>query len=50
MWTREEIVYHEAFGRGEIIEVSGDIVTIKFADPFGEKKLMSSHKSLRRAD
>ena len=39
---------HKAFGDGMIVEVRGDIITVSFKEPFGVKKLMANHPSIRK--
>lgn len=41
-------INHKAFGDGLIIDVKGDIITVAFKVPFGVKKLVSSHPSIRK--
>lgn len=41
-------INHKAFGDGLVVEVKGDIITVSFSQPYGVKKLMSSHPSIRR--
>lgn len=43
-----DYVYHDVFGQGKIIELSGSIATIAFKHPHGIKKLMKNHKSLKK--
>lgn len=43
-----DFVYHEVFGQGKIIELSGSIATIAFKHPHGIKKLMKNHKSIKK--
>lgn len=43
-----DFVYHDVFGQGKIIEISGSIATIAFKHPHGIKKLMKNHKSLKK--
>ena len=43
-----DFVYHDVFGQGKIIELSGSIATIAFKHPHGIKKLMKNHKSLKK--
>lgn len=47
-WTNEEVIYHDTFGKGTIIETSGDIITIDFGGSVGLKTMLSNHKSLKR--
>lgn len=42
-------VIHDSFGEGVLIEVTNSLVTIAFKSPYGIKKLMKNHKSLRKA-
>ena len=41
-------VYHASFGDGVIREIEGDIATIAFKDPHGEKTLLKNHKSIEK--
>ncbi len=43
-------VYHETFGFGIVREVSNTLVTVAFKLPHGIKKLLKSHKGLRKVD
>ena len=43
-----DFVYHDVFGQGKIIELSGTIATIAFKHPYGIKKLMKNHKSIKK--
>jgi hypothetical protein len=43
-----DFVYHDVFGQGKIIELSGSIATIAFKHPYGIKKLMKNHKSIKK--
>ena len=43
-----DFVYHDVFGQGKIIELSGSIATIAFKHPHGIKKLMKNHKSIKK--
>ena len=43
-----DFVYHDVFGPGKIIELSGSVATIAFKHPHGIKKLMKNHKSLKK--
>ena len=45
-----EHVIHEVFGEGVIISVDKFILTIAFPHPYGIKKLMKGHKSIRKVD
>lgn len=47
-YQKDDYVYHEIFGQGKVIEVSGSLVTIAFKHPYGIKKLMKNHKSLSK--
>lgn len=41
-------VLHEKFGEGVILNVSGEVATINFQKPYGQKMMMKNHKSLKR--
>ena len=43
-----DYVYHDIFGAGRVVEVTGTLVSIAFKMPHGIKKLMKNHKSLRK--
>ncbi len=43
-------VYHETFGFGMVREVTNTLVTVAFKLPHGMKKLLKSHKGLRKVD
>ena len=45
---KDDYVYHEIFGQGKVIEVSGSLATIAFKHPYGIKKLIKNHKSLSK--
>ncbi len=43
-----DYVYHEVFGQGKVVDVSGSLVSIAFKHPYGIKKLMKNHKSITK--
>ena len=43
-----DYVYHDTFGSGKVVEVTNTLVSIAFKLPYGIKKLMKNHKSLRK--
>ncbi len=43
-----DVVFHEIYGRGVIIDVDKMLVTVAFSNKVGVKKLMKNHKSLRK--
>ena len=43
-----DYVYHDTFGSGKVVEVTNTLVSIAFKMPYGIKKLMKNHKSLRK--
>ena len=45
-----EKVMHEDFGCGVVISVDKSILTVAFAHPYGIKKLMKGHKSIRKVE
>ena len=43
-----DIVYHETFGTGKVIEVTNSLVSVAFKHPHEIKKLMKNHKKLSK--
>ena len=43
-----DVIMHTIYGRGVIIEVKGDFLTVAFAKNYGIKKLMKNHKSITK--
>ncbi len=43
-----DFVYHDVFGQGKIIDLSDSVATIAFKHPYGIRKLMKNHKSLKK--
>ena len=43
-----EKIMHDIFKEGVIISVDGSILTIAFAHPYGIKKLLKGHKSIKK--
>ncbi len=43
-----DVVMHTIYGRGVVVEVRENILTIAFAKNFGIKKLLKNHKSLKK--
>ena len=43
-----EKVMHDDFGEGVIVSVDKSILTVAFPHPYGIKKLMKGHKSIRK--
>jgi len=43
-----DYVYHDIFGQGKIVEISGSLMSIAFKHPYGIKKLMKNHKSITK--
>ncbi len=41
-------INHKAFGDGLVVEVKGDVITVAFPVPYGIKKLISTHPSIRK--
>ena len=57
MFREEEVdykvgdyVYHESFGTGKVVEVTGTLISVAFKLPHGVKKLMKNHKKLSKVD
>lgn len=47
-YTCGEKVLHDDFGEGVIVSVDKSILTVAFPHPYGIKKLMKGHKSIRK--
>ena len=45
-----DLVYHETFGTGRVVEVTNTLVTVAFKHPYGVKKLMKNHKKLSKIE
>ncbi len=43
-----DFVCHDIFGQGKVVEVSKSLVSIAFRHPYGIKKLMKNHKSIKK--
>ena len=43
-----DVVYHETFGAGKVVEVTNTLVSVAFKHPHGIKKLMKNHKKLSK--
>ena len=43
-----DIVYHETFGMGKVVDVSNELLDVAFKHPIGIKKLMKNHKKLSK--
>ena len=43
-----DLVYHETFGTGKVVEVSNTLVSVAFKHPHGIKKSMKNHKKLSK--
>ena len=43
-----DYVYHESFGTGKVVEISGTLISVAFKLPHGVKKLMKNHKKLSK--
>lgn len=43
-----DLVYHESFGTGKVVEVTNTLVSVAFKYPHGIKKLMKNHKKLSK--
>ena len=43
-----DVVMHMIYGRGVVIEVAGNFITVAFAKNFGIKKLLKNHKSIKK--
>lgn len=45
-----DVVYHETFGTGKVVEVTNTLVSVAFKHPHGIKKLMKQHKMLSKVN
>lgn len=43
-----DVIMHTIYGRGVIIDVNGDFISVAFAKNFGIKKLLKNHKSITK--
>ena len=43
-----DVLMHITYGRGVVVEVKGDFITVAFAKNFGIKKLLKNHKSITK--
>lgn len=43
-----DIIMHMIYGRGVVIEVKGDFISVAFAKNYGIKKLLKNHKSIKK--
>lgn len=43
-----EYVYHDIFGAGRVVELSGSLMNVAFKMPHGVKKVMKNHKSIKK--
>jgi DNA helicase II / ATP-dependent DNA helicase PcrA len=49
-YTQGEHISHITFGKGVIIKVEDQILTIAFPHPHGIKSIIKGHKSIRKVD
>ena len=47
-WQVGDFAYHDIFGTGRVVEVTNTLVSIAFKSPYGIKKLMKNHKSIKK--
>ena len=47
-FTDGDVIMHMIYGRGVVIEVKGDFITVAFAKNYGIKKLLKNHKSIKK--
>ena len=43
-----DVIMHLIYGKGVIVEVNGDFITVAFDKRFGIKKLLKNHKSINK--
>lgn len=49
-WQAGDVVLHETYGRGVVVDVDKMLVTVAFHNKIGIKKLMRNHKSLQKIE
>ncbi len=47
-FSEGDVIMHMIYGRGVIIEVNGDFISVAFAKNYGIKKLLKNHKSIKK--
>ncbi len=47
-WQEHDVVEHDIYGRGVVLEVDKLFITVAFNNKIGIKKLMKNHKSLKK--
>ena len=47
-WQVGDYAYHDIFGAGRVVEVTNTLISIAFKSPYGIKKLMKNHKSIKK--
>lgn len=47
-WNIGDYAYHDMFGAGRVVEVTNTLVSIAFKNPYGIKKMMKNHKSIKK--
>ena len=47
-WQVGDFAYHDVFGAGRVVEVTNTLISIAFKSPYGIKKLMKNHKSIKK--
>ncbi|HIT21406.1 MAG TPA: UvrD-helicase domain-containing protein [Candidatus Scybalousia intestinigallinarum] len=47
-WQVGDFAYHDIFGAGRVVEVTNTLISIAFKSPYGIKKLMKNHKSIKK--
>lgn len=47
-YNKGDIVMHLLYGRGVVVDIMGDFVSIAFAKNYGVKKIMKNHKNLKK--
>lgn len=48
IFNEGDILMHLIYGRGVVVAVNGDFITVAFAKNFGIKKLLKNHKSIKK--
>ena len=47
-WKAGDLLIHDVFGKGVVVNVNGEMLDVAFNIPYGLKTLMGSHKAIKR--
>ena len=43
-----DIIDHDVYGKGVVVSISGDIITVAFSKKYGIKKLLKNYKGITK--